>query len=171
MPSGIIIKKQGPNSDMAIEIERKFLLANDSWKQQAAAPSRYQQGYMTLDGEKNSVRVRLCDDKAWVNFKSATLGMRRLEFEYPVPVDDARQMLDNLCYSPQIEKDRYLVKYDNHTWEVDVFYGENDGLVVAEIELQSEDEQFKHPEWLGEEVTDDERYYNVCLIRNPYKNW
>ena len=156
---------------MAIEIERKFLLKNDLWKKEAINSEHYSQGYMTLDGEKNSIRVRLTGDKAWVNFKSATLGMSRLEFEYPVPVTDAQQMLDELCYTPVIDKERYFVKVEQHTWEIDVFHGENEGLVVAEIELKSETEDFARPAWLGQEVTDDKRYYNVCLIRHPFKDW
>jgi len=156
---------------MAVEIERKFLLINDQWKNEISHSECYKQGYMTLDGEKNSVRVRTTNDKAWVNFKSATLGMRRLEFEYPVPIIDAQEMLENLCYKPVLVKERHFVVYDSHTWEIDVFAGENAGLVVAEIELSSESEEFERPDWLGEEVTDDKRYYNVCLIRHPFKDW
>ncbi len=156
---------------MAVEIERKFLLKNDAWKSEVTKVISYSQGYMTLEGEKNSIRVRTSSDQAWINFKSATLGMRRLEFEYPVPLEDAQVMLEQLCYKPLITKERHLVPYEQHTWEVDVFHGENEGLIVAEIELTVETEAFTYPDWLGREVTDDKRYYNVCLIHHPFKNW
>ncbi len=156
---------------MAVEIERKYLLRDDAWKDEVTNIVAYSQGYMTLGGEKNSIRVRTASDQAWINFKSATLGMRRLEFEYPIPLGDAQEMLEQLCYQPIIEKERHFIVTTEHTWEVDVFHGENEGLVVAEIELQTETEEFIHPAWLGDEVTDDKRYYNVCLIDHPFKDW
>ncbi len=118
-----------------------------------------------------SVRVRIEGNQANLNIKSTDLGMHRLEFEYPLPVDEASEMLDKLCLKPIIEKTRYKLEYGSHTWEIDVFAGDNDGLVVAEIELNHLDEEFERPDWLGEEVTDDTRYYNVCLVTYPYKDW
>ncbi|VAW75738.1 Adenylate cyclase [hydrothermal vent metagenome] len=156
---------------MAVEIERKFLLKDNRWQSEVRSSECYRQGYMSQEGQLNSVRVRATNDKAWINFKSATLGMRRLEFEYPIPIEDALQMLGQLCYQPIIEKERYFVDVDQHTWEIDVFHAENTGLVVAEIELKSETESFTKPAWLGEEVTDDKRYYNVCLLSHPFKDW
>ncbi len=156
---------------MAVEIERKFLLKNNGWKSEVSHSECYRQGYMSQDGQLNSVRVRTTKDKAWINFKSATLGMRRLEFEYSIPIEDALQMLDQLCYQPILEKERYFVSFGQHTWEIDVFHAENSGLVVAEIELKTEIESFARPSWLGAEVTDDKRYYNVCLLRHPFKEW
>ena len=155
---------------MSIEIERKFLIINDNWKQLPSQKADYTQGYFTTN-KKCSIRVRVTGDTASINIKSATLGIYRSEFDYPIPVNDARELLDTLCIHPLIEKTRYKILYDNHTWEVDVFSGENEGLIVAEIELKSIDEEFTKPDWIGEEVSDDPRYYNVCLVERPYKNW
>ena len=155
---------------MATEIERKFLIRDDRWRQQADGGQRIAQGYL-IGGRDASVRVRIEGDQANLNIKSATLGIYRQEYEYPIPLEDAREMLDNLCEKPVIEKVRYHVSYTGHVWEIDVFEGENAGLVVAEIELDSEDETFEQPDWLGEEVSDDERYYNVSLVNHPYKDW
>ncbi|MFP3873261.1 MAG: CYTH domain-containing protein [Thiohalophilus sp.] len=155
---------------MATEIERKFLIGDDRWRQQADAGQRIAQGY--LIGARNaSVRVRIEGDQANLNIKSATLGIHRQEYEYPIPLEDAREMLDNLCEKPVIEKVRYHVPHAGHVWEIDVFEGDNAGLVVAEIELDSEDETFEYPDWLGKEVSDDVRYYNVSLVKHPYKDW
>ncbi len=128
------------------------------------------QGYLG-EAESASIRVRVAGSEAWLNIKSATLGIERLEYEYPIPVTDAEEMLDRLCRRPLIEKTRYRVPWHGHTWEVDVFEGENAGLVVAEIELGAPDEPFVKPPWTGEEVSDDRRYYNVCLVRHPYREW
>ena len=155
---------------MPIEIERKFLLKNNNWLEQVNHSTKIRQGYFAPI-HKASLRVRIDGENANINIKSATLGMRRMEYEYPVPVDEAIEMLDQLCETPQIDKTRYRVKIGKHTWEVDEFYGDNAGLVVAEIELSTEDEDFEKPEWIGEEVTDDERYYNVNLVKQPYKDW
>lgn len=155
---------------MSKEIERKFLIINDNWKALPSQSEKYIQGYFVTN-EKCSIRVRIADDTASINIKSATLGVTRSEYDYPVPVSDAREMLKNLCVHPLIEKIRHKIKYDNHTWEIDVFSGENEGLIVAEIELASIDEPFSKPDWVGEEVSDDPRYYNVCLIEHPYKTW
>jgi adenylate cyclase len=128
------------------------------------------QGYLS-DGMSRSIRVRLEGDRAAINIKSSRDGVQRLEFEYPVPVEDAVAMLDHVALKPLIEKTRYEVPVGEHLWEVDVFEGENSGLVVAEVELGSVDEAFERPEWAGEEVSHDHRYYNVSLRENPYKNW
>ena len=155
---------------MGIEIERKFLIRNDSWREAAGVGIPIKQGYL-VGGKEASVRVRLHGDKANLNIKSATLGVRRQEFEYPIPVEEAEIILTTLCQRPIIEKTRYLVVYANKQWEVDVFEGDNAGLIVAELELHDETEKFEHPPWLGEEVSDDPRYYNTCLSQHPYKDW
>ncbi len=155
---------------MATEIERKFLLKNTSWKEGADSGTRYSQGYLV--GSKHaSVRVRIQGDRAYINIKSATIDITRQEFEYEIPVDDANEMLETLCEKPLINKTRFHINYGNHLWEIDVFDGDNKGLVVAEIELSNKDEIFKKPNWLGAEVSDDARYYNVSLVKHPYKDW
>jgi adenylate cyclase len=155
---------------VATEIERKFLVKDDSWRQAAKDGVRLRQGYLA-GGEASSIRVRSGGGVAHLNIKSATLGVRRREYEYPIPLQDAEEMLDHLCRRPLIEKTRYHVQHAGHTWEVDVFEGDNAGLVVAEIELTSEDETFAKPTWAGEEVSHDPRYYNVSLVNQPYKEW
>ena len=155
---------------MALEIERKFLVKNELWRNYVVSESRLQQGY--LANQKNaSVRIRTGKGKAHLNIKSSTLGIRRLEFEYEIPMADAVEMLHEIAEQPFIDKIRYIVHYAGHDWELDVFEGENRGLVVAELELASEDEQFELPEWAGEEVSDDVRYYNVNLIKHPFCRW
>jgi adenylate cyclase len=155
---------------MAQEIERKFLVISDTWKNNVTRSVRYRQGYL-CGNVRASVRVRLSDGEAYLNIKSATLGVCREEFEYAVPPDDARRMLKALCDGPLIEKTRHFVEYRGHEWEVDVFEGQNQGLVVAEIELSSEDEPFARPGWIGEEVSHDVRYYNTNLVRHPFTLW
>lgn len=155
---------------MPIEIERKFLLADEGWRELVVRSSRIRQGYMGK-ADKASVRIRIQGASANINIKSATLGMRRQEYEYVIPLDEAEEMLDTLCNTPQIDKTRFIVEHDGHTWEIDEFYGDNQGLLVAEVELTAEDEGFSRPDWLGEEVTEDPRYYNVNLIRHPFKDW
>lgn len=160
---------------MAIEIERKFLITSDAWRSEADAGARYRQGYLTrVIGEtdvKASVRVRTAGEKAFLNIKSAELGIRRLEYEYAIPLAEAEEMLESLCLGRLVEKTRYHVPVGRHVWEIDVFEGENAGLVVAEIELGAEDEAFEMPDWAGEEVSDDPRYYNVYLADHPYPTW
>lgn len=160
---------------MPIEIERKFLLADNSWREQADEGVLMRQGYLNnavSGGEvKSSVRVRIAGEHANLNIKSATLGVTRQEYEYPIPLADANELLNSLADGPLIEKTRYHVKHGSHTWEIDVFSGDNHGLVVAEIELSAESEVFQRPSWLAEEVSDDPRYYNVCLVKHPYKDW
>lgn len=155
---------------MGIEIERKFLLKNDSWRAEADAGTPFRQGYFA-GPQRASIRVRIEGMSANINIKSAELGIRRLEYEYEIPLEEAEQMLDSLCEKPLIEKTRYHVSYAGFVWEVDVFEGENVGMVVAEIELPSEETTFDKPEWIGEEVSDDPRYYNVSLVTHPYCNW
>lgn len=155
---------------MAVEIERKFLLHDNSWQDFADDGVVIRQGYLA-GSDKSSIRVRISGDKANINIKSATLGIARQEYEYPVPLIEANEMLDTLCEGPLIEKTRYHVLHGKHRWEVDVFSGDNEDLVVAEVELGSIDEDFLRPDWLGKEVSDDARYYNVCLVNHPYKDW
>ncbi|HEB92384.1 MAG TPA: CYTH domain-containing protein [Gammaproteobacteria bacterium] len=155
---------------MATEIERKFLLLDDSWRRDADAGISMRQGYL-IGAKRASVRVRISGEHAHLNIKSATLGVQRQEYEYEIPLADAGELLDTLCERPLIEKNRYHVRHGEHTWEIDVFSGDNAGLVVAEIELGSADENFARPDWLGEEVSHDTRYYNVCLVTHPYKDW
>ncbi len=155
---------------MATEIERKFLVLNDRWRAQAAPGVRYRQGY--ISGSKNaSVRVRIEGEVARLNIKSATLGVTRREYEYTIPASDAEEMLTHLCDTPLIDKLRYHLRHGEHLWEIDVFEGDNAGLVVAEIELSREDEPFARPDWIGQEVSHDARYYNVCLAQHPFRNW
>jgi CYTH domain-containing protein len=153
---------------MAYEIERKFLLKNQNWRIDAAK-KYYKQGYLAREG--NVVRVRIAGEKAFLTIKGQSRGISRAEFEYEIPMIDAHQMLDNLCEKPLIEKYRYIVDYQGFTWEIDEFLGENEGLIVAEIELNSETQTFPSPDWLGEEVSQDARYYNANLVKNPFKNW
>ncbi|NOQ76403.1 MAG: CYTH domain-containing protein [Methylococcaceae bacterium] len=155
---------------MAIEIEHKFLLKNDEWTKHVYKSSEYKQGYLISDN-KRSVRIRISNEKAWLNIKSATIGTHRQEFEYEIPLEEATEILNTLCETPIIEKTRHFVSYKQHIWEIDVFYGDNKGLTVAEVELSEIGEQFSKPEWIDIEVTDDRRYYNNSLCKNPYKNW
>ena len=155
---------------MAIEIERKFLLRNDSWRKQSDEGVFYRQGYLSSN-PLSCVRVRLAGDKAWLNIKKATSTIRRLEYEYPIPVEDATELLNELCADRCIDKIRYHVTHAGHLWEVDVFEGANAGLVVAEIELNDEQECFETPSWLGEEVSHDPRYYNMNLAKKPFTQW
>ncbi len=153
---------------MAVEIERKFLLRDDRWRAAVVRSIRMQQGY--LGGERCSMRVRIEGELAFLNIKSLDLGSRRLEFEYPVPLDDAEQMLQVFA-GPQVVKTRHHVPIGRHLWEIDEFGGRNSGLLVAEIELEDEIEDFIRPDWLGDEVTHDQRYYNVRLAHAPFADW
>jgi adenylate cyclase len=158
------------DTGMAKEIERKFLVINDHWRRDATRSTHYTQGYFTTNASC-SIRVRISGEKASLNIKSATLGITRTEYDYPLPLEDAKEMLQHLCTKPLLEKTRYHVHHQDHVWEIDVFSGENEGLIVAEIELKSADEKFSLPDWAGKEVSDDPRYYNVCLVSHPYKDW
>ncbi len=155
---------------MAVEIERKFLVSRDDWRDQARSTARMVQGYLAETGVC-SIRVRIGRDQAWLNFKGLTIGARRTEFEYPIPLDDAREMLDLYCESRIIEKTRHHVRHGGHDWEVDEFHGANTGLVVAEVELEAEGEAFTRPDWIGREVTHDPRYYNIRLVEHPWTEW
>lgn len=155
---------------MAREIERKFLLKDDSWRKSASHGIFYRQGYLN-DAQNCSIRVRIGGEKAYLNIKSASLGISRSEFEYAIPIADANEMLTLFCQGSVVEKRRYLVEYAAHTWEIDVFEGDNAGLIVAEIELDAEDEAFELPAWADAEVSQQPRYYNVCLARHPFKDW
>ena len=161
---------------MAIEIERKFLVTGDAWREAAHEVVPMAQGYINdlgaMDrGEQNaSVRVRIQGDAAFLNLKSRELGRSRQEFDYAIPVDDARALLA-LCVGGVIDKRRHLVRHAGHLWEVDEFLGDNAGLVVAEIELSSADEAFVLPPWAAREVTDQARYYNLALASRPYARW
>jgi adenylate cyclase len=154
---------------MGIEIERKFLLTGTSWKHLAPGTS-YRQGYLNSTKER-TVRVRTIDDKGFLTIKGISIGATRVEYEYEIPAVDAKKLLDDLCEQPIIEKSRYKITHGGFVWEIDEFFGENEGLVVAEIELESEDQTFAKPEWVGEEVTGDPRYFNSNLIKNPFTKW
>ncbi|TVQ28817.1 MAG: CYTH domain-containing protein [Wenzhouxiangella sp.] len=154
---------------MATEIERKFLVKGDEYREQAQG-RRYRQAYLSTDKER-VVRVRVVDQEAWLTIKGRTRGVSRAEFEYPIPVEDAIDMLENLCQQPVIDKTRYRLPLGDHVWEIDEFHGVNDGLVVAEIELEDEDQPFEKPDWLGDEVSGDPRYFNANLIAHPYRDW
>ncbi|MBQ2050767.1 MAG: CYTH domain-containing protein [Paludibacteraceae bacterium] len=153
---------------MPKEIERKFLVVSDDYK---SSPRKYyKQGYLSVEPDK-TVRVRVVGDKGFLTVKGRNNGISRAEYEYEIPAADANDMLDNLVKTGVIEKWRYVCVVDGKKWEVDEFLGDNAGLVVAEIELQSEDEPFTKPAWAGDEVSGDARYYNSSLSQNPYKNW
>ena len=154
---------------MGVEIEKKFLLAGNDWKDLAEGTS-YRQGYLSSVKER-TVRVRTIEDKGFLTIKGISVGATRLEYEYEIPFEDANELLNELCEKPLIEKNRYKVNLGEHTWEIDEFFGENEGLVVAEIELENEKQQFIKPQWVGEEVTGDPRYFNSNLINNPFKQW
>ncbi|HEY1132816.1 MAG TPA: CYTH domain-containing protein [Roseateles sp.] len=154
---------------MGIEIERKFLVAGEGWRQAATRQTRFSQGYLSRDPAR-TVRVRLAGAHAFLTIKGATTGATRAEFEYEVPLADAHQLLA-MCDGPVVEKVRHLCGHAGMTWEVDEFLGANAGLVVAEIELQCEDQPFERPAWLGEEVTGDTRYVNANLAVRPFASW
>lgn len=154
---------------MATEIERKFLVTSDEYKQ-LAKPVLYKQGYLSADPEFVK-RVRIAGEKAYVTTKSKNIGITRSEFEQETSKEDALYMFDKIDPTTIIEKYRYKIEFAGKIWEVDEFLGDNQGLVVAEIELNTESESFEKPSWIGEEVSDDNRYYNSNLSLNPYKNW
>lgn len=161
---------------MGTEIERKFLLTGDAWRAQVSRSRRMVQGYLvaasivTSGASKSSVRVRISGEEAWLNIKSSTLGVERQEYEYAVPLVDGEAMLARLC-DGVVEKIRHYVANGDHEFEIDEFFGANDGLVVAEIELSAADEAFEKPAWLGREVSHLARYYNLNLIDRPYSDW
>lgn len=154
---------------MATEIERKFLLINDDWKKLAPG-TVYRQGYICAD-EKRTVRVRTIGEQGFLTIKGKSVGISRMEYEYEIPVLDADILLEELCAKPLIEKKRYRIEYKGFLYEVDEFFADNEGLVVAEIELTSEAQEFAKPPWLGREVSDDNRYFNASLVKYPYSCW
>lgn len=155
---------------MGTEIERKFLVTGDGWRNEARETLLLRQGYLSTDPEC-AVRVRISGDAAWLTVKGRSVNGSAPEFEYAVPVEDAASMLDLLAKKPLIEKRRHLVPKDDLIWEVDEFFGQNEGLVIAELELSSIDQAFSPPAWAGREVTGDARYYNASLVANPFLNW
>lgn len=160
---------------MGIEIERKFLLTSDEWRHNAQG-QKYVQGYINQEPGR-TVRVRITEENSYLTIKgkptehAGKLGSAKLEFEYIIPQADAEEMIEKLCSGPIISKTRYRVQHKGFVWEVDEFYGDNEGLILAEIELEHEDQHFETPSWIGEEVTSDKRYYNARLSRYPYSEW
>ena len=154
---------------MALEIERKFLVIDDSWKSQVVRSHVLKQGYLA-SSPGPTVRIRTSDESAFLTIKGKTIGISRVEFEYEVPMEEALDLL-KLSTNTPIEKTRHIIKADGHVWEIDVFEGANQGLVLAEVELRSEDEQVILPSWIGSEVSHDPRYFNSYLSENPFSNW
>ena len=154
---------------MGKEIERKFLVKGSYFKKMCIG-HLYKQGYLNSNPDR-TVRLRLVGNKGFLTIKSKRNGITREEFEYEIPYTDAEEILHSICEKPFIEKTRYLYKYNGHIWEIDEFHGENEGLVIAEIELENENDNFSIPEWIGEEVTHEYKYTNSSLVTNPYKNW
>ncbi len=159
---------------MATEIERKFLVHGSPWQEMNIEGAKYTQGYLSTDPQR-VIRIRLrqngSQENAFITIKSFVSALTAAEYEYAIPPEEARVLLDTLATPPLIEKIRYQIPHEEHIWHVDVFLGANAGLVVAEIELGSEAESFASPPWLGQEVSHDMRYKNVHLISNPYSQW
>ena len=155
---------------MAFEIERKFLLSSDAWRDQVNQTLSIKQAYF-CNTEKASLRVRVSGQNAYLSAKTMTREIRRHEFECSIPLQDAEFMIVHMCKGSPIIKQRHLVKIDQHVWEIDEFEGDNSGLIVAEIELSHEDESYTRPEWLGQEVSSEARYMNMSLVLNPFKLW
>lgn len=154
---------------MASEIERKFLVKDDRWRSLGTG-TLYRQGYISTQA-KITVRVRVVGNQGYLTIKGPSLGQVRTEFEYPIPLEDAQEMLDTMCDRPLIEKIRYKIQQGDLTWEVDEFISENQGLIVAEVELNHENQSVDLPAWIGEEVSHDPRYFNLNLAKNPYCKW
>ena len=154
---------------MPIEIERKFLVKGEEWRSLGVG-TIYRQGYIT-NTQGRTVRVRVVGEQGYLTIKGPTSNAGRSEFEYPIPVVDAEELLNTLCDRPLIEKNRSKIKIGEFIWEVDEFWGDNQGLILAEVELESADQKIDIPNWIGEEVTEDPRYYNSNLVKNPFKNW
>jgi CYTH domain-containing protein len=153
---------------MALEIERKFLVKEGAWRNENG--TKYRQGYLNSAKER-TVRVRIIDVNGYLTIKGISRGAVRVEYEYEIPGAEAEAMLNDLCEKPLIEKMRYKIEFKGLVWEVDEFLGENQGLIIAEVELESEDQTFTKPEWVREEVTDDPKYFNANLIHHPYSRW
>jgi CYTH domain-containing protein len=154
---------------VATEIERKYLVLDETWRSRAVGMV-FRQGYLSTVKER-TVRVRVVGERGYLTVKGLTVGSVRTEFEYKVPIADAEQMLDELCEQPLIEKTRYVIEENGLTWEIDEFAGANEGLIVAEVELGDESQQVDPPDWVGEEVTNDARYFNANLIAHPFSEW
>lgn len=154
---------------MGKEIELKFLVKGDSWRAQAHG-KRYRQGYLSTVKER-TVRIRVAGDQGYVTIKGITVGAARAEYEYEIPLADANEMLDTLCQRPIVEKTRYRLPQDDIVWEIDAFEGDNRGLIVAEVELKDEHQNYPKPDWLGQEVTGDPRYFNANLVAKPFTTW
>ncbi|HVW63487.1 MAG TPA: CYTH domain-containing protein [Nitrosospira sp.] len=156
---------------MGKETERKFRVDEEEAAAWRKAPYReVRQGYLSMDKDR-TVRVRIAGNEAWLTIKGITRGASRAEYEYPIPIADAGEMLDHLCLRPLIDKRRYRVEHEGFLWEIDEFYEDNAGLIIAEIELESANQAFPRPPWVGAEVTHDPRYYNASLVRHPYSRW
>ncbi len=155
---------------MGLEIERKFLVVNDGWRSSVESEAVLKQGYLTAQKDL-AIRVRIDGDQSQLNIKGGTAGIKRSEYEYAIPRQDAEEILAHLVSGSLIDKTRYRVRCGDHLWDLDVFHGENEGLVMAEIELEREDEPFEMPDWAGDEVSDDPRYFNANLITHPYRDW
>ncbi len=155
---------------MKTEIERKFLVRRDTWRGAAVSARRFRQGYLCLDPGR-TVRVRLAGDEAWLTIKGMGAGAARPEYEYPIPPADAGALLDALCLPGQIDKTRHCIPHGGLVFEVDVFHGANEGLVLAEVELPATDTVVEQPDWLGDEVTGDPRFFNAYLARHPFPSW
>lgn len=154
---------------MGKEIERKFLVKSGNFKENAKQEYIHQ-GFLSTEKER-VVRVRIKGEKAFLTVKGVSDGISRAEYEYAIPMEEAREMLKELCIKPTIEKYRYTLEHGGMTWEVDEFLGDNEGLLLAEVELEDPQQEFSLPDWIGEEVSGDPRYFNSNLVKNPYKNW
>lgn len=155
---------------MPVEIERKFLVVDDTWRWEVSRHRAMQQGYLGAPGGKASIRVRLEGKRALLNVKAAVMGAVRAEYEYEIPIDEGREMFENLCIG-RLQKTRHYIDRDGLTWEIDEFHGDNDGLVVAEVELINPQQEIARPSWLGREVTEEPKYYNHSLSLKPFRAW
>lgn len=154
---------------MPFEIERKFLVVGEQWRTLGEGVP-YRQGYLTTQPDR-TVRIRLAGNQGYITIKGATEGICRREYEYAIPQAEAEELLDQLCDRPLIEKVRYRIQWGDRLWEVDEFFGENEGLIMAEVELSDPEQSVEIPDWIGKEVSDDPRYFNAYLMRHPYKTW
>jgi adenylate cyclase len=155
---------------MGVEIERKFLVDHEKWQQlKKPAGTHYRQGYL-LNDDHRTIRIRVTETEGFVTFKGASSGISRKEYEYKIPVEDGIELLDGFAVS-EVEKVRYRIDYEGKLWEVDEFWGDNEGLIMAEIELKNETEEFGQPDWITHEVSNDDRYYNSSLSTHPFKKW
>ena len=154
---------------MSIEIERKFLVTGDQWRIFTEGTD-YRQGYLSTDPER-TIRIRTIGEKGYLTIKGKTEKATRDEFEYEIPLEDANWMLEGLCKRPLIEKIRYEIRFNEFLWEIDEFKGENEGLIIAEVELNDVNTDIGLPDWIGKEVTDDPKYYNASLVKSPYSSW